>query len=77
MNLSKRSFLALQIGHISGGPSRAQRYPQTLHLQTGRGSPFKFTSGGSGFNLDFSLPDGLLSGTGLNGCFPEATAPDT
>ncbi len=38
MNRSNLSFLALHIGQTSGGPSRAHRYPQTLHLQTGRGS---------------------------------------
>jgi len=35
INFSKRSWVALQIGQISGGDSRAQRYPQTLHRQRG------------------------------------------
>src|SRR5208283_2074344 len=34
-NRSNRSFVALQIGQIPGGCSRAQRYPQTLHRQIG------------------------------------------
>ena len=38
MNRSNRSFVALQIGQIPGGCSRAQRYPQTLQRQTGNGS---------------------------------------
>lgn len=37
MKRSNRSFEALQIGHASGGCSRAQRYPHTLHRQTGNG----------------------------------------
>ena len=37
MNLSNRSYVALHIGQVSGGSSLAQRYPQTLHLQTGKG----------------------------------------
>jgi len=55
-------FLALQIGQISGGFSRAQRYPQTLHRQTGRGklerfaeaifTTFLFSGGGRRSGID-------------------------
>jgi len=34
--LSNLSLVALQIGQIPGGCSRAQRYPQILQRQTGR-----------------------------------------
>ena len=35
MNCSNLSFVTLQTGQVSGGLSLAQRYPQTLHRQTG------------------------------------------
>jgi hypothetical protein len=37
MKRSNLSFFTLQIGQISGGLSLAHKYPQTLHLQTGKG----------------------------------------
>jgi len=36
INRSNLSFPTLHMGHVSGGSSRAHKYPQTLHLHTGR-----------------------------------------
>jgi hypothetical protein len=48
MNLSNLSFLALQMGHISGGLSRAHKYPYTLRLKIGKGRKLgEFVSGGN------------------------------
>ena len=44
MKSLKRSFSTLQMGQVSGGCSLAQRYPHTLHRQTGNNRP-AFPSG--------------------------------
>jgi hypothetical protein len=77
MNRSNRSFLTLQMGQISGGPSLAHRYPQTLHLQTGYGSetgPVRET-----FWLSWSLSSrgGRRSGIERVPFSPLATASET
>jgi len=63
MKRSKRSFLALQMGHSSGGSSLAQRYPHTLQRHTGNESLLLSIST-AGFSAIFILTsgDGLLSG---------------
>jgi hypothetical protein len=75
-NLSNRSFVALHIGHIPGGCSRAQRYPQTLQRQTGRGkigfSVVEATLTGAAFpRWDRG---GRRSGMGATFCLPVAIA---
>jgi len=72
---SKRSFLALQIGQISGGFSRAQRYPQTLHRQTGKGKLERFAE--AIFTTFLFSGGGRRSGIDDISCFPLATASAT
>jgi hypothetical protein len=57
---SKRSFSALQMGHNSGGSSRAQRYPHTLQRHTGWESLLLSIS-----TVDFSAIFFFTSGGGL------------
>ncbi len=45
LDRSNRSAFALQIGQIGGGSSLAQRYPQTVHLQTGIAPDVPFSLG--------------------------------
>lgn len=76
INRSNRSFVTLQIGQIPGGDGRAQRYPQTVQRQTGKGNTgldvvlivcmaFKVLRSDRG---------GRRSGIGLVVSFPEATS---
>jgi len=75
-NLSNRSFVALHIGQIPGGWSRAQRYPQTLQRQTGRGKTGIAVVEAT--LIDAVLPlwerGGRRSGTGATFCLPVAIA---
>ena len=74
MNRWNRSFLTLQIGQISGGWSRAQRYPHTVQRQTGKdrdGNGPVETVGTVLFSLRSDL-EGLRSGTGGACFFPPA-----
>jgi hypothetical protein len=72
MKRSKRSFFALQIGQISGGLSRAHKYPQTLQRQTGAESDEILNSD---FIVCFFLSffSGRRSGIGDIFCFPSIT----
>jgi hypothetical protein len=69
----------LHIGQISGGLSLAHKYPQTLHLQTGKGRELILTFEGWDGVLIFARTSfaGRLSGIELIGCFPSATAEET
>ena len=75
-NLSNRSFEALQIGHIPGGCSRAQRYPQTLQRQTGSGKTGTDVVETILTTRVFPRSDrgGRRSGMGATFCFPVAIA---
>ena len=64
------------MGQISGGCSRAQRYPQTLQRQTGRGK-----TGSAVVETVLTIRvfprserGGRRSGTGTTFCFPRAIA---
>jgi hypothetical protein len=67
----------LQIGQISGGPSRAHKYPQTLHLHTGKGSGWRSLPAGTVAILFLSSAERRLSGIGPIFLAPEATASET
>lgn len=73
-NRSNRSFVTLQIGQIPGGCSRAQRYPQTLQRQMGRGNTSAGVVETSGTTPPFFRTDrgGRRSGTGATGFSPLA-----
>jgi hypothetical protein len=72
---SKRSFFALQMGQTSGGFSRAQRYPQTLHRHTGKGKLDKLAF--SAFTFFLFSGGGRRSWIDDISCFPLATASAT
>ena len=76
-NFSNRSFLALQIGHTSGGCSRAQRYPQTLQRQMGNGRDFTPTAAGRAKAAFLSSDEGLRSGIEDIIFFPSRTSFET
>jgi hypothetical protein len=71
---SKRSLFTLQIGHISGGFSRAHRYPQTLHRHTGKDSVLGKLLSGFAVIFNRSSLEGRLSGIVWMFCFLAATA---
>jgi hypothetical protein len=75
INRSNRSFFALQTGQISGGWSRAQRYPQTAQRHTGneRVNTGAVDTVCTGRFLPRSDLGGLRSGTGAECSFPSAT----
>jgi len=58
------------MGQISGGSSRAHKYPQTLHLHTGIEEDDKIPVVDSIFSFSRSSGEGLLSGIGLNFLLP-------
>ena len=76
MNFSNLSPETLHIGQISGGLSRAHKYPQTLQRQTGFDSSVEILN--PKFALIFSLSsgDGLLSGIDCNSFSPLKISPE-
>jgi hypothetical protein len=73
---SNLSFVALHIGHISGGASLAHKYPQTLHRQTGYDKDS--TGPGSDLGLIFLCSTGgRRSGIAETCLVPLTTAFDT
>ncbi len=76
MNFSNLSLETLHIGHISGGLSLAQRYPQTLQRQTGFESSVDILNPISFFIFSLSSGDGLLSGMDCNFFSPLNISPD-
>lgn len=76
-NFSKRSRFALQIGQTSGGCSRAQRYPQTLQRQMGKGRDFAPIAAGRAKAAFLSSGEGLRSGIEEGVFFPSMASFET
>ena len=76
MNRSNRSLVTLQIGQISGGCSRAQRYPQTPQRHTGNRNDPAGETGIARIAVfsPRSARGGRRSGTGASNDLPIAIA---
>ena len=70
MNFWNLSPETLHIGQISGGLSRAHKYPQTLQRHTGFESSVEILNPVLAFIFSLSSGDGLLSGMDFNSFSP-------
>ena len=76
MNFSNLSPETLHIGQISGGLSRAHKYPQTLQRHTGFESSVENLNPVLAFISSLSSGDGLLSGMDCNFFSPLKITPE-
>jgi hypothetical protein len=77
MKRSNRSFLALHMGHMSGGASLAHRYPQTLHRHTGSGRDVTAFGAFLGWDSFRSFHGGRRSGMAPICFLPFTTSSET